>query len=109
MNIQEQREKSKQNNKSALAKGYRDLSSPLGASILAMIVLCGVFLITMEFIGERFEIPKKITNVIAIVAIIFTITILIIRVTKSTGESMKKQRKAYEEKFGGIKRNVRRK
>jgi ABC-type transport system involved in cytochrome bd biosynthesis fused ATPase/permease subunit len=109
LDIQQHRERNKQSNKSALAKGYRDLSSPLGASILAMIVLCGVFLITMEFIGDRFNISKKITNVIAIVAIVLTITILIIKVAKSTRESMKKQREAYEEKFGGIKRNVRRK
>lgn len=107
MNISEQREKSKQSGKNVLAKGLRDLKSPIGVNVLSTIVIYGIVLMLIDYIGKRIGISQSIMTMAMVIIIASTIVILSVKVSSATKESIKRRKEAYERKFGSSKRNDR--
>ena len=107
MDIPEQRERSKQSGLKALLKGWHDLSSPLGARILSIIIICGIVSMLVDYIGKRIGISQSIMNVVIIIIIGIAIVILSGKVSSATRESIKRRKEAYEKKYGSNKRNGR--
>lgn len=107
MNISQQRQRSKQSNKSALSKGWHDFRSPLGTSIIGIIVVCGMLSVIIDYIGEYFDIPQSKINIIIMIIIAIAVVTLVTKVSSATKEATRKRKEAYEQKFGGNRKNGR--
>lgn len=101
MNIPRQNQKSPQRNiGSILARGFYDLGTPQGASLFAIIVLCGIIAIALDYIGERFKLPKSIIYTIIFILIAIMFILIIFRLSMINKKATEKKREAYRQKFG---------
>lgn len=102
MNIPKQNQKSPQRNKdSVIVRGFYDLGTPQGASVFAIIILCGIIAIVLDYIGERFKLPKSIIYTIIFILIAIMFILIIFRLSMINKKAAEKQREAYRQKFGG--------
>jgi len=102
MNTPRQYQKNPQRNKgSMLARGFHDLGTPQGASLFAIIILCGIIAIVLDYIGERYNLPKSIIYTIIIILIAIVFIFIIFRLSMMNKKAIEKRREAYRQKFGG--------
>jgi hypothetical protein len=102
MNSPKQNQKSPQQNKgSILARGFYDLGTPQGVSLFVIIVLCGIIAIVLDYIGERYNLPKSIIYTLIFILIAIAFILIILRLSMINKKIAEKQRKAYRQKFGG--------
>jgi len=102
VNILKQNQKSPQRNKdSVLVRGFYDLGTPQGASVFAIIILCGIVAIVLDYIGERFKLPKSIIYTIIFILIAIMFILIIFRLSTINKKIAEKKREAYRQKFGG--------
>ena len=101
MDIPRQNQQKPQQNKGSMfARGVRDLGTPLGASLFAAIVLCGIVAIVLDYIGERFDLPKSIIYTIIIIIIVIVFIVVVLRLSMMNKKDIEKRREAYRQKFG---------
>ena len=101
MNISKQsQQKPQQNKESMLVRGFRDLGTPQGTSLFAAIILCGIVAIVLDYIGERFNLPKSIIYTIIIIIIVIVFIMIVLRLSMMNKKAIEKQREAYRQKFG---------
>jgi len=102
MSISKQDQKSPQQNKgSILARGFHDLGTPQGVSLFAIIILFGIIAIVLDYIGERFNLPKSIIYTIIFILLAVVFIIIIFRLSTMNKKAVEKRREAYRQKFGG--------
>jgi hypothetical protein len=108
MNIPQQRPRDNQKKsgvESGFSRGWHDLGTPLGASILGIIVVCGFLSIIIDYIGERYNIPQSIINPIIFIIIAIAIIMLVYKVSSATKKATKKRKELYQQKFGGNRKD----
>jgi len=102
MNISEQNQKKPQRDiGSMLARGFYDLGTPQGASVFAIIILCGIIAIVLDYIGEKYKLPKSIIYTIIFILIAIVFILIIFRLSMINKKITEKKREAYRQKFGG--------
>ena len=92
-------QKPQQNKGYMFARGFRDLGTPQGTSLFAAIILCGVVSMVLDYIGERFNLPKSIIYTIIIIVIIVVFAFVIFRLTKMNKRAIEKRQKDYQQKL----------
>jgi tellurite resistance protein TehA-like permease len=93
-------QKPQQNKGSMFARGFRDLGTPQGASLFAAIILCGIASMVLDYIGERFNLPKSIIYTIIIIIIVVVFVVVIFRLSKMNKKAIEKRRKDYQQRLG---------
>ncbi|MDQ1318693.1 MAG: hypothetical protein QG588_2355 [Candidatus Poribacteria bacterium] len=102
MNVPKQDQKSPQQNKgSMLARGFYELGTPQGASLFAIIILFGIIAIVLDYIGEKFNLPKSIIYTIIFILLAIVFILIIFRLSVMNKKAVEKRQEVYRQKFGG--------
>ena len=104
MNIPQQKPRDSQQKSgvgSGLSRGWHDLSTPLGASVLGIIIICGIISAIIDYIGERLNISQSIINVIIVIIIVISFVMLLVRLSSANKKATQRRNEIYQQKFGG--------
>ena len=91
----------KQNKESMLVRGFHDLGTPQGASLFGIIILCGIIAIILDYIGERYHLPKSLIYTIIIIFIVAVFIYVVFRMSMMNKKAIEKRRETYRRKYGG--------
>jgi hypothetical protein len=108
MNIPQQKPRDNQQKSgvgSGLSKGWHDLGTPLGASVLGIIIVGGIISAIIDYIGERFNISQSIINVIIIIIIAISFVMLVVSLSSANKKATQKRNELYQQKFGGNRKD----
>lgn len=87
-------------NKSFLEKGRRELATPQGSKLLSAFLLCGFLSILLEYIFNRFPIPKSLIYSLIIIINAVIITIYAFKIYNINKKIKEKREEKYIKKYG---------
>lgn len=87
-------------NKSFLEKGRRELATPQGSKLFSAFLICGFLSILLEYISNRFLIPKPLTYTFIIVMNTVIITVYAFKIYNINKKIKEKREEKYIQKYG---------
>ncbi len=86
--------------KSFLEKGRKELATPQGSKLFSAFLICGFLSILLEYISNRFLIPKPLTYTFIIIMNAVIITVYAFKIYNINKRIKEKREEKYMQKYG---------